>query len=264
VFEALFACFHPGHVNVPPGFHLTWAGSLIRDEFDGICHAGQSPLEPSRDEEWFEWHTLLTAVSEALGVFRMAKLGAGYGRWAVAGGIAARRIGLQSDLICVEAEPTHAVMLRQHLPDNDLAGTVIEAAVCARDGEAEFTVGRPAEWWGQYLVALGPAVERGTEVSRVRTVSLATVLESRHNLDLLDMDIQGAEADVIESSLPLLRQKVRRLHIGTHSPEVEARIRVAMRSIDFRPVWDFPPARTVETPIGRLAFEDGVQVWVRP
>jgi FkbM family methyltransferase len=245
-------------------------GSLVRNAFDGCPSGGQPPPTPAIDEEWFEWHSLASAVTEARGRFVMAEIGAGYGRWAVAGGIAARRIGKQAELICVEAEPAHVAMLRQHFVDNDFDPAdhrIIEAAASDRDGPVYFTVGRAVEWWGQAILPssdYGCGDMTGIEVRSVPGVSLATALEGVGPVDLIDMDIQGAEADVISSSLPLLRERVRRIHIGTHSAEVEARIRVAMRSIDFRAVWDFPCGREVDTPIGRVSFQDGVQAWVRP
>ncbi|HUB48360.1 MAG TPA: FkbM family methyltransferase [Acetobacteraceae bacterium] len=265
--EALFARFHPGHIDLSPGFHPTWAGSLIRNEFDGNCYSGQPSLEPSRDEEWFEWHSLLTAVSEARGRFVMAEIGAGYGRWAVAGAVAAQRVGAPSSLVCVEAEPGHFAMLGQHMRDNGIDPAqhrLIEGAATWRDAPVYFTVGKPREWWGQLIVSSTDEKWDGDEVRTVPGISLATALRDIPYVDLIDMDIQGAEADVVESSLPLLRERVRRLHIGTHGPEIEARLRVALRSIDFRPAWDFPWGRTVETPIGRVAFQDGVQTWVNP
>jgi FkbM family methyltransferase len=224
------------------------------------------PLEPPPHEDWFEWHSLLSAISDARDQFVMAELGAGHGRWAVGAGVLARRFGLPFSLICVEAEPTHFAMLLEHMRDNEIEPSehrLIQAAVTDKDGDVFFAVGHPQEWWGQCILGPGDLNSDLYDVARVASVCLGTVLDGFDRVDLIDMDIQGAEADVIESSLSLIRRSARYLHIGTHSQEVEERIRAAMRSIDFRLVWDFPCAQTVETPIGRVEFQDGVQAWVR-
>lgn len=252
---------------MPPGFHVTWVGSLIRAAFDGGTEGGGVPLEPLVNEEWFEWHSLVSSIDAAQDRFVCVELGAGYGRWAVSGAVAARRLGLPFYLVCVEAEPSHFAMLRQHFLDNDIdpeQHRLIQAAVSQEDGPVWFTVGQPVDWWGQSIL---PAQNYGygdisdVEVQSVSGISLTTALDGIDRVDLIDMDIQGAEADVVESSLALIRDRVKRLHIGTHNPEVEARLRAALTG-DFEPVWDFPSGQTVDTPVGHVEFQDGVQAWI--
>lgn len=52
-------------------------------------------------------------------------------------------------------------------------------------------------------------------------IALADVIGSRPKIDLLQMDIQGGEADLIEGCLDLVTRKVGYLVIGTHSREIE-------------------------------------------
>ncbi|MBM3613517.1 MAG: hypothetical protein FJX19_11245, partial [Alphaproteobacteria bacterium] len=56
-----------------------------------------------------------------------------------------------------------------------------------------------------------------------RAVTLTQVIEDIDIVDIVDMDIQMAEADVIDASLSTLA-KIVRLHIGTHSPAIEDRL----------------------------------------
>ena len=50
---------------------------------------------PPVDEEYFEWIDLLESVQAAGGSYTMLELGAGYGRWGVRAGLAARRKGFR-------------------------------------------------------------------------------------------------------------------------------------------------------------------------
>jgi len=43
-------------------------------------------------------------------------------------------------------------------------------------------------------------------------------------VDLVDMDVQGAEADVVRGSRQSLIDKIKRVHIGTHTATGEAEL----------------------------------------
>ena len=49
------------------------------------------------------------------------------------------------------------------------------------------------------------------------------------HIDLIDMDIQGAELSVVQDSLATLNAKVYRLIIGTHSAEIHTQIRAIFK-----------------------------------
>jgi len=105
---------------------------------------------------------------------------------------------------------------------------------------------------------------QGWGMIEVPVEPLADLLKPYRHIDLIDMDIQGAEADVVEASRELLDKRVKRLHIGTHSQEVEARIRDVMIPLGWRKGWDFPCASETTTPYGLIRFVDGVQSWINP
>ena len=159
----------------------------------------------------------------------------------------------------------HCEMMREHFEDNGLdwrEHTLIEAAVAPEAGEVHFTVGAADTWFGQAILPTpdyGFGAIEGVSVKSVPAMTVADILETVDRVDLIDMDIQGAEGGVIASSVGVLCQKVRRLHIGTHSAEVEAQIRAALSGAGWRPRWDFPCRSEVRTPYGRVSFEDGVQ-----
>jgi hypothetical protein len=83
-------------------------------------------------------------------------------------------------------------------------------------------------------------------------------------IDLIDLDVQGEELKVLSSSVDLINARVGRLHIGTHSPEIESGLRQLLASQGWRCDADFGCCRENDTPFGPVMFLDGVQSWVNP
>jgi FkbM family methyltransferase len=238
---------------------------------------------PVQNEDYFEWIDLLESVFSADGCFRMIELGAGWGKWIASGAVAARRAGLEYFVVGVEAEPGHFRWMKEHLDDNDIdpaRARLVQAAVAASEGHAWFHVGDPAEWYGQKIEDSAPAEPTGSRwfsalsrrfakkpqrlLTRVPAVTLRSLLEPDEIIDLIDSDIQGAEADVFEAAGERLTEVVRRVHIGTHSEENEERLRALFRQLGWESVNDYRHGRTNETPYGSMPFEDGVQTWTNP
>ena len=274
--HSAFRHFAPWVGTVSAGFSHTFSGSMVRTAF----HAGTSTHEhtylaiPSFsriDEEYFEWVDLIEAVADAKQKFVIAELGAGYGRWAVAGAMAARRFrpDLKVFMIAVEAEPTHFAMLQQHFLDNGIDPTehrLIEAAVNDTGGEVSFTIGHAKEWYGQSIIQPGAAFgnwPEGKEV-RVRAVTLDEVLIEVEYVDLLDMDVQGAEETIVASSLLFLNSHVRRLHIGTHSHAIEDGIYKLLINEGWHCIRAYRSSSIATTEFGDISFQDGVQSWINP
>ena len=233
------------------------------------------PMLPLVNEEYFEWIDLLEAVDDARESFTMVELGAGWGRWLVDAWSALRMINktnLPIKLIGVEADLQHFAWLRQHFRSNGLdpdRHRLIEAAVMADDGTIHFQSGA-ADWYGQQAFKTDdgpnwfPADHPDVSLRPVPAVSLSTVLDGIPFVDLVDMDIQGSEADVVLASTDLLQARVRRIHIGTHGAAIEDLLRQAFRSIGWICRWDFSLHGRRETPYGAVLFDDGVQSWINP
>jgi FkbM family methyltransferase len=280
---------------VDPGWDINFLGVRTRVAFfslyEQLADFSQrrqvSAGRPIPNEDYFEWITLLEAVVEAERSFTMVELGAGWGRWIVNGIGALRAHGeLPYHVVGVESEPTHFKWMQQHLRDNavDLrSATLVEAAVASNDGHVWFHMGAPADWYGQAISAepqegqqpalrerVAHAVRRrvrrapGRTVERVRAVSLATLLEPLDLVDLIDADIQGAEADALEPAADLLDAKVKRVYVATHTRDNEDRVRSLFNALGWDSVWDYPCGAESDTPWGRILFEDGAQVWRNP
>lgn len=222
--------------------------------------------------ELYEWQGLLDAISETKRRFTMLELGAGYGRWIVRAAAALRRYrpGTKYRLIAVEAEPTHFRWLQQHTRDNHLrrwsrAGScrLVNAAVSARSGHQDFYVGSPESWYGQALVR--PENEGAdAPVQSVKTVRLGQLLRRLRRVDLIDIDIQGAELEVLSEARPLLG-RVRRIYVETHSNMIHEQLESVLLAAqgNWSRVVDVPLGAHRSTPLGEASFDDGgVQLWV--
>jgi FkbM family methyltransferase len=236
------------------------------------------PSYPAASEETFEWLSLLTSVLEAGDSFNMIELGAGYGRWVVAGACALRqkRPSLPFRLMAVEGDPTHFDFMKKHFVDNDLDPSqhlLIHAAVSDKDGTVIFTCAdNPSEHWGQLIIEKPEHADRWgcVPVPGFRSYALATLLEEFSIVDLIDMDVQGSELSVVAACPAELNAKVRRLHIGTHGPMLEDGLRDFFNELGWSCQYDFGNAMwpnngpRVETPYGSISFQDGVQAWINP
>lgn len=293
-YHPVFHRFDRWSGEIGSGWQVNFLGVRTRAEFTAQS-AGALPAESCRvtteyppfDEEYFEWVDILEAVLAAERTFTMIELGAGWGRWLMNAAAAARqRGGLRTRLIGVEAEPTHFRWMQQHFRDNGVeAGslTLIEAAVAAEDGVVRFHIGDPSSWYGQAIDPNQPAPRsarlllgrlrslvrrrrpRETRaIVDVRAISLSAILDHVEHVDLIDLDVQGVEAEVLESAPQKLSEKVARVHIGTHSRENESRLRTLFEQLGWEKLNDYPCGTETETPWGPIAFQDGVQTWRNP
>jgi hypothetical protein len=83
-------------------------------------------------------------------------------------------------------------------------------------------------------------------------------------VDLIDLDVQGAELEVLEAAAGELDKKVKRVHIGTHGRTVEEGLRSLFRRLGWQCLRSFECASSVKTEWGTISFQDGVQTWVNP
>ena len=250
-----------------PG-NYTYFGSWVR--WAGITGGDQRRVPFWLNEEYFEYLTLAESISEARSTFTICELGAGFGRWSVIGALAARRSGRDCKIVAVEAEHGHFKMLLQHFADNNLdisRHKLVNAAVSARRGKVFFTQGNSEHWWGQAILPSatyghGQGPEVVTELTE--SITLDDLLSEEPYIDLIDMDIQGAEAELVAASLDTLRTKVRRVHIGTHSANIESALRKIFSRMGWQCRFDFAGGGIRDTPHGQVKFGDGVQSWLNP
>jgi hypothetical protein len=214
---------------------------------------------PTPDENYFEWIDVLESVVNSGNTFVMAELGAGWGRWLSVAFASLKQLFPLKDyrLIGVEAEKTHFEWLREHLLYNGVDPVkmcLYEAAVTESMGTVNFIMGDPGRWYGQCVQGSGIPVQ---------SITLDYLLSSYEKIDLIDLDIQGKEYEVLSSGVKIL-EKTKRVHIGTHSKEIEVNLRNLFNSLGWKSCFDFSLLGKSETPYGPVDFQDGIQSWVNP
>ena len=262
----IFSLFKPEVEFISDSF----LGTVSRREFtseamrEKVCARGPAGL-PAFNEEYFEWIDLLESIKEwkpGSGPYTFVELGAGYGRWSVRAAIA-RPL---ARIIAAEAEPTHFAWMLQNFKDNGVLSDrhyLSQVAVSNKPGVCRFHFGRPAEWYGQ-CIADPECAPPETGTVEVPCVTIEQLLKYVTFVDLIDMDMQGHEFVVLNSSIETLNAKVKRLHIATHSREIERDLWDLLGSSQngWELRWNFAGMATHETTFGPIEFQDGVQSWI--
>ena len=236
-------------------------------------------------DEYLEWTAILEAVLDAGDTFTFLEVGAGYGRWTSRAAAAARMKGKTFRAGLAEADPRHAAWAREHMLDNEIADyRLFEAAVGQVRRKTMLGVIRPpveqtpGEWYGQAigfgelppLPVVGeyhgkPMYEgNGWRFIQVDEIPLSDMLEPFGFVDLVDLDIQGAEGDAVRGSLETLTATTRRLHIETHTRAVEVDLRDSLASAGWRCVHDYDCLQDNVTAFGACYMVGGQQTWVNP
>jgi FkbM family methyltransferase len=271
--KALIKSFRRFGVRGTPGFATDFLGIKTRiayfthmDSFDGKVL--KPPLPGDAHYGGLEWAGTLRAVREARGELTVVELGAGWGPWLVVAAHAGKKCGIKKfNLVGLEGSRGHFEYMLTHFKDNGLdpaAHTLIHGIAAATDGVAEFPVfDYPrADWGAAALVAPGDTTHHA-RTETLRAYSLPTLLESLRYVDLVHIDIQGHEVDVVASAREVLKQKVRRLVIGTHSRTIEQQLFDDLGSSGW--VLEAEEPTLIRQIDGNVRLEaDGCQVWVNP
>jgi hypothetical protein len=191
------------------------------------------PIPANWHADIAEWAAALRAVDLAHGSFTMAELGCGWGCWMSNTGAAARARDLGVHLIGIEADEGHIAFAREACTINGFAPesfTLHRGVAGARSGWALFPRQETAgEQWGLEPIFDVPPEERAAALAagtfdELPVLGIGELLGDRQQLDLLHIDIQGGEADLIESSRAVLDARVAYLLVGTHSRQIEGRL----------------------------------------
>jgi FkbM family methyltransferase len=249
-----------------------------------------------------EWAGVLRAVLDAQGELVAVELGAGWAPWLVIAARAARMRGIESvHLVGVEGAVGHLDFMRAHFADNGLdpdRHTLLHGVVGAYDGVAKFpVVANPAAAYGGEATFAAPSLiarprglrarikaalpagvrsrlrailRRGAasspytgQTERVPCFSLATILHPFREVDLVHIDIQGAEYDVLASARRVLKEKVKRVVIGTHGRLIEHHLLEELASQS----WILESEVScvyVQQGMKMNLFVDGCQTWRNP
>lgn len=250
-------------------------------------NAESSPVMHTPGEDYLEWVSIVEAVTCAKDRFVMLELGAGYGRWCINAMFALKFLNpIPFHFVAVEAETSHFRFLKDYFSAHGLSlqeHRLIEAAVDIRNGHASFYMGDPNQWYGQRIhsrkntllhriyhsiknayLRSRAKIKTNKRMELVKTITLNSILVDYDRVDLIDMDIQGSELEVLSASIDLLNQKVKRVHIGTHSKEIDDGLKKLFLEQGWKNIHLYPLFGTCATPYGMNTFNDGIQSWVNP
>jgi FkbM family methyltransferase len=264
-----------------PGFDKTTAKGLKASGRSVIYD--DDPTFPYKDsEDYFEWIDLLTAIDRSDAQFTMIEIGAGYGRWIANAAAALKRHKtkrVRQRLIGIESDQARFDMMVQNCENNEIPQSDLQLirAACTPDGNdplmhvsetygggvwhdpkfAAHFEGKQADRL-QFTDGLG----RKFLVQKVPAIRLDSLLTE--TIDFIDMDIQGAEMDVIFSCIDALDKFVKMVHIGSHSLAIDSRLSHIFHLYGWRPRRIFSCGSVNQTPYGRFQFIDGIQSWENP
>ena len=191
------------------------------------------PIPGNWHADMAEFAAALRAVDLARETFTVIELGCGWGCWMNNTGAAARRLGLEVHLIGVEGDEGHIGFAKEACEINGFHAsqvTLHRGIAAAASGVALFPrQDRPGVSWGLQPIFGATDAQRQQAVQlgaydELPMVALAEVAAPYSRIDFLHVDIQGGEGDLVESCLPILREKVAYLFVGTHSRQIEGRL----------------------------------------
>lgn len=228
-----------------------------------------TPGYPSLSEWTIDWIATLSAAVTAGPEFRIVELGAGYGQWMVTAILAYRskHDGFAHG-VAVEADPTHYEWLHKHTQRNlvhlDNVETSLVHAAAGIDGFVEFpVVADPSKDYGAAYARSG-SYEKTLKVPCMSLCSLYLTFNNAP-VDLVHIDIQGAESDLISHpDFGSTLQNTRMVLFGTHtSVELHEKVKESLIAAGFNIKVDWPRHSTIHTEYGTLNTNDGALFAVR-
>jgi FkbM family methyltransferase len=265
--------------------------------FGGRHETTSLPTVASYGEAWFEIASWLLAARDARDRYVAISLGAAFGAQLVGAWKALHAINpLPARLVAVEPVPENCRWMRSLMTTNGIEPAdhwIIQAAVGADNEPVLFPVGAPGSGLSESavtnsapsrqayadLLRRGGHAERaldnillhnstgvtqdlghgyGGEVKFVSAVTVNDVLAPFDRVDLLEADIQHAEAEVIPPFIDHINRKVRRVHIGTHGREAHDLLCALLKRAGWEIVFDLAPHARHATPRGPVDLGDGI------
>lgn len=271
-----------GHAAPVPQSHLgyltNYLGVVIDPKFfpqllDGRAGEVEGPPIPGNwHADMAEFAAALRAVDLSRGRFTMIELGCGWGCWMNNTGVAARRAGREVQLIGVEADEGHIGFAKEACAANgfdDSSVSLHHGIAASRRGVALFPrQDRPGISWGLEPILGATDAQRQQALqsgnySELPMVALSDLVGTHERIDFLHIDIQGGEADVVESCLPVLQKKIAYMFIGTHSRQIEGRLFDTLLQAGWRLEIERPGLLKLDGSAPYM-WVDGVQGWRNP
>jgi FkbM family methyltransferase len=279
--EALIDSFHLHGQTPEPGLICNFLGtrippSVFPQVLDNLAGTLEGrPWPGNWHADIAEWAAALRTVERAQAAgqpgYRIVELGCGWGCWITNMGVAARSRGLQVDLIGIEGDRYHLQSARDVLQMNGFQPdqfALHHGVAGPRPGKAIFPVHAvDGSNWGAEPVFYPPepTLRAAASDKRVQVLDCFTLDQLAHGqpIDLLHIDIQGAEHDYVQGNVQAMTSHVRRVLIGTHSRIIEGQLFAHFLGLGWRMEMERPAIAPLfgGKPEVRI---DGVQMWANP
>ena len=215
----------------------------------------------------------------------MFELGAGWGEWclALAGVIDYKLVPITPAsyaCLAVEGEPTHCQWAREHFEAQNINATVVQGAISDKNGKCWFDISpKPDSWYGQSITfntkfhrfpilktlwGLSELVRKRTARIPMYTIDYLMEAYKFDHIDLIDMDVQGAEYKVMLGATESIRNGlIDYLLVGTHSRDLNEALRQLLTP-KFDSIIDiYPNSVGVVDGFAPVKCQDGIQLWKR-
>lgn len=204
--------------------------------------------------------------------FNFMELGAGYGRWAVHARNITRALkpNLKFYGMAIEGDSFHCRCMKTYIKDNNATECIkqIEGGVTTDNKNEYVDFGfrdddelNSASWWGQSMVSFYYDQNNNKMATKIKAYALPTLLDEKDIWDLIDLDVQGSEAEILIPNKKLLTDKVKKIHIGTHSHTLEEELKEAFKDwiiVNDYYCGDYRNQKKQQTIFGEIAFGDGI------
>jgi FkbM family methyltransferase len=267
------------------GFHKDIFGTKARlsffdsTDFHGVVQTDLPFPDNGRYGECVEYLGTLRGVQAAREKLIVYELGAGFAPWLIIAHAFSRRDPQikRVRLAAVEADPARLRLIEQNFRDNGLplpgedhptAETfIVNAAVSEAPGEISFLARDIYDWGGAANAAGTESEYRGVKAQAVVVPArrIDDLIRDESRVDLMHLDIQGAEAASIRASQEAIDAKVAAMVIGTHSRVIEGELISLLRNGRWLLLYEKPCRFDCQSRLPDLVGatqNDGTQVWI--
>jgi FkbM family methyltransferase len=212
----------------------------------------------------------------------MFELGAGWGRMSLtlAGAIDHKIIPMAPSsyqCLAIEAEPSHYKWLREHFEKQGIKGVAIQGAAGRKNGTCSFDVSQAADnCYGQGITPLFskrgfPSISNIQKFLKKKTLKVPMYNVDRlihdykfTHVDIIDVDVQGAEYDVIRgASQSISNGIIDYWLIGTHAPDLNEKLKKYLSSKYDIIVNIYPDSLSKPEGFAPVKTHDGIQLYKR-
>lgn len=216
-----------------------------------------------------EWAGCLLTVQRADQRYSIVEVGCGWGCWLNNMGYVASKRGLDIKLVGIEGDASHLESARRVLAYNglrDKAVKLVHGVAAPRSGYALFPRSTPGENWGAEPIFYPSENQietlNGTSHDLIRCYTLEELSDGQP-VDLLHIDIQGAEFDFVRENWDHINQLVKHVFVGTHSRVLDGKLAELFLEGEWRIEIERPTVHVVEDGFFSTRI-DGAQLWRNP